>query len=76
MLITFLLVSRQWGKNMYGFVPFPILFTSFRILVMTHQGSVFMQAKPRENNSLSGFTLDVGDNSNESCDAQWISIGR
>lgn len=66
----------QWGKNMYGFVPFPILFTSFRILVMTHQGSVFMQAKPRENNSLSGFTLDVGDNSNESCDAQWISIGR
>lgn len=66
----------QWGKNVYGFVPFPILFTSFRILVMTHQGSTFMQAKPRENNSLSGFTLDVGDNSNESCDAQWISIGR
>lgn len=35
-----------------------------------------MQAKPREENSLSGFTLDVGDNGNGSCDAQWISIGR
>ena len=66
----------QWGKNMYGFVPFPISFTSFRILVMTHQGSVFMQAKPREINSLSGFTLDVDDNSNKACDAQWVSIGR
>lgn len=66
----------QWGRNIYGFVPFPISFTSFQVLVMTHQGASFMQAKPREANSLTGFTLDVGDNSNVSCDAQWISIGR
>lgn len=66
----------QWGSNIHGFVPFPISFTSFQVLVMTHQGASFMQAKPREANSLTGFTLDVGDNSNVSCDAQWISIGR
>ena len=65
----------QWGKNMHGWVPFPISFTNFRVLVMTHQGSLFMSAKPRENNSLSGFTLDVDNNKDASFDAQWIAIG-
>lgn len=65
----------QWGKNMHGWVPFPISFTNFRVLVMTHQGLTFMPAKPRENNSLSGFTLDVDNNKDASFDAQWIAIG-
>ena len=35
-----------------------------------------MKAKVREDNSLTGFTLDVDDNSDIYKDAQWLSIGK
>ena len=34
-----------------------------------------MDSKARESNTLSGFTLDVADNSDQNKDAQWIAIG-
>ena len=65
----------QWGMNIHGWVIFPIPFTKFRRLVTNHQGNVFMDSKARESNTLSGFTLDVADNSDQNKDAQWIAIG-
>lgn len=35
-----------------------------------------MKAKAKEDNSLTGFTLDVADNSNEFQDAQWLAVGK
>ena len=67
--------NRQWGMNIHGWVIFPIPFTKFRRLVTNHQGNVFMDSKARESNTLSGFTLDVADNSDQNKDAQWIAIG-
>lgn len=66
---------EQWGMNIHGWVIFPIPFTKFRRLVTNHQGNVFMDSKARESNTLSGFTLDVADNSDQNKDAQWIAIG-
>jgi hypothetical protein len=74
-LHLFLWVSKQWGMNIHGWVIFPIPFTKFRRLVTNHQGNVFMDSKARESNTLSGFTLDVADNSDQNKDAQWIAIG-
>lgn len=65
----------QWGVNIHGWVTFPITFVKFRRLVTNHQGNVFMDSKARESNTLSGFTLDVADNSDQNKDAQWIAIG-
>lgn len=65
----------QWGMNIHGWVTFPITFVKFRRLVTNHQGNVFMDSKARESNTLSGFTLDVADNSDQNKDAQWIAIG-
>ena len=65
----------QWGMNIHGWVIFPIPFTKFRRLVTNHQGNVFMEYTARESNTLSGFTLDVADNSDQNKDAQWIAIG-
>ena len=65
----------QWGVNIHGWVTFPITFVKFRRLVTNHQGNVFMDSKSRESNTLSGFTLDVADNSDQNKDAQWIAIG-
>ena len=65
----------QWGANIHGWVTFPITFVKFRRLVTNHQGNVFMDSKARESNTLSGFTLDVADNSDQNKDAQWIAIG-
>lgn len=67
--------QKQWGMNIHGWVIFPIPFTKFRRLVTNHQGNVFMDSKARESNTLSGFTLDVADNSDQNKDAQWIAIG-
>lgn len=67
--------QQQWGMNIHGWVIFPIPFTKFRRLVTNHQGNVFMDSKARESNTLSGFTLDVADNSDQNKDAQWIAIG-
>ena len=74
-LLQFHLAIEQWGMNIHGWVIFPIPFTKFRRLVMNHQGNVFMDSKARESNTLSGFTLDVADNSDQNKDAQWIAIG-
>lgn len=71
----FLGAQQQWGVNIHGWVTFPITFVKFRRLVTNHQGNVFMDSKARESNTLSGFTLDVADNSDQNKDAQWIAIG-
>ena len=68
-------IQPQWGMNIHGWVTFPITFVKFRRLVTNHQGNVFMDSKARESNTLSGFTLDVADNSDQNKDAQWIAIG-
>lgn len=34
-----------------------------------------METKFKEYNSLDGFTLDVGENKDISCDSQWVAIG-
>lgn len=65
----------QWGANIHGWVAFPVAFTSFRRLITNHQGVGFMQSKSAEYNSLTGYTLDVDDNSSQQNDAQWIAIG-
>lgn len=71
----------QWGKNSYGWITFPVSFTSTRCIVSTHQGSVFMLSKTNENNSLNGVTLSVYSPSNgkidadNTFDAQWIATG-
>lgn len=67
--------NRQWGANIHGWVAFPVAFTSFRRLITNHQGVDFMQSKSAEYNSLTGYTLDVDDNSSQQNDAQWIAIG-
>ena len=65
----------QWGVNVHGWITFPITYTKFRSIVLTHQGNNFMSVKFREANSLNGFTLDVDDNSSINNDAQWMAIG-
>ena len=66
----------QWGCNIHGWVTFPIRYQSCRRIVLSHQGTVFMDAKCRESNTLNGFTLDVGENKIDTEDAQWIAIGK
>ena len=66
---------EQWGKSLHGWIAFPVSYTSTRIVLLTHQGTQYMDAKTREDNSLTGFTLDVGDNSDKYHDAQWLAVG-
>ena len=79
------LVSRQWGYSLYGYVAFPIQFTSFRQIALLHAGQNFMIAKAVEENSLDGFTLSVKDLTNPNTnnvdadsfyDAHYIAIGK
>lgn len=35
-----------------------------------------MNVKAKEDNSLTGFTLDVDDNSDAFQDAQWLAVGK
>nr|DAZ68621.1 MAG TPA: putative tail fiber protein [Caudoviricetes sp.] len=65
----------QWGNNSHGWVSFPIMFTSYRLIITNHQGTAFYDSKPRENDTLGGFTLDVGSNNDVTMDAYWIAIG-
>ena len=65
----------QWGNSYHGWVSFPIMFTSYRLIVTNHQGTAFYDSKPMESDTLGGFTLDVGSNSVDSMDAYWIAIG-
>ena len=43
---------------------------------MAHAGNNFMNAKAREDNSTAGFTLDVGNNTDNSEDAHWLAVGK
>ena len=65
----------QWGNSSHGWASFPIMFTSYRLIITNHQGTAFYDSKPRESDTLGGFTLDVGNNSDVSMDAYWIAIG-
>ena len=72
---------RQWGSSRYGYVKFPIAFTAFRRVLLTHQGSTFMIVKFAEYTNNNGFTLSVADlnggvNAAESYDAQYLAIGK
>lgn len=71
----------QWGCSSYGYVKFPIAFTAFRLVLLTHQGSSFMIAKATEYADNDGFTLSVTDlnggvNATQNYDAQYLAIGR
>ena len=70
-----LFANRQWGDSTHGWVSFPIMFTSYRLIITNHQGNAFYDSKPRESDTLGGFTLDVGSNNDVSMDAYWIAIG-
>ena len=76
MLYGLLWAFKQWGSHRYGWVAFPVAFAQFRKLVTNHQGVTWMQSQARESGTLTGFTLDVGNNNISDCDAQWIAIGR
>ena len=72
---------KQWGTSSYGYVKFPIAFTAFRRVLLTHQGSSFMIAKATESVDNDGFTLSVTDldggvNITQNYDAQYLAIGR
>lgn len=66
----------QWGSHSHGWVAFPVAFTSFRRIVTNHQGSGFQPTKAVESNTLTGYTLDVGDNKTAGYDAQWFAVGK
>lgn len=65
----------QWGKALHGWVSFPVPYTSDRIVVLSHSGNEYMTTKAKEDASLTGFTLDVADNSTTFQDAQWGTFG-
>lgn len=75
----------QWGYSLYGYVVFPIQFTSFRKIAIFHTGNNFMIAKALEDNSLNGFTISIKDLTEPSnnavdadrfYDADYIAIGK
>ena len=65
----------QWGKSIHGWVTFPVTYRQARVLLTNHQGDSFMRTKAAEFNSLNGFTLNVENDTNQSQDAQWVSLG-
>lgn len=72
----------QWGYSLYGYVAFPIQFTSFRRITLSHAGWTFMMAKASDDSALSGFTLSVKDmehgtvDADNNHDASYIAIGK
>lgn len=70
------LVGIQWGSNSHGWVAFPVAFTSFRRIITNHQGSGFQPTKAVESDTLTGYTLDVGENKTAGYDAQWFAVGK
>lgn len=66
---------RQWGANIHGWVAFPVTFTTYRRIITNHQGVQFMNSRVEEYDSLTGFTLNVENNTSTDNDAQWIAIG-
>lgn len=67
---------EQWGVNRHGIVTLPVSCQSINRIVATHSGINFMDAKVRETNPLIKFTLDVGEDTSEYEDAQWIAVGK
>lgn len=65
----------QWGTSVHGWVSFPIIFNLHRVIITNHQGTAYYNSKPRESDTLAGFTLDVGENNEATMDAYWIAIG-
>lgn len=71
----------EWGYSIHGYAKFPIAFTAFRRVFLTHQGSTFMIAKYAEYYDNNGFTLSVADlnggvDLSEGYDAQYLAIGK
>lgn len=64
---------EQWGYSLRGWVAFPIAYTKCKQIVTTHHGKEYMNVKIG-NNTLDGFSLDVGNNSSGG-DAHWIAVG-
>ena len=67
---------EQWGVNRYGIVTLPVSCQSINRIVSAHSGIKFMDVKVRETNPLIKFTLDVGGNTGDYEDAQWIAVGK
>lgn len=63
-------------------MAFPITFTSFSQLVLSHAGGKFAIAKSSRGNPLDGFTLSVKDlassnvDADSTYDAHYIAIGK
>ena len=72
----------QWGYSLYGHVVFPIPFTSFYQLALSHIGGKFALAKASTLTALDGFTLSVKDSGSSKVDydntfdAHYIAIGK
>lgn len=67
---------EQWGVNIHGIVTLPVSCQSINMIVPAHSGVRFMDAKVRETNALIKFTLDVGEDTADYEDAQWIAVGK
>ena len=67
---------RQWGVNAHGIVTLPVACQSINKIVPAHSGINFIDTKVRETNPLIKFTLDVGGNTGNYEDAQWIAVGK
>jgi hypothetical protein len=77
----FVTIPLQWGGSSYGYVAFPISFTTFRKIMLTHQGAAFMIVKFNESYNNDGFTLSVRDmdggiDIQTGYDSQWFAIGK
>lgn len=69
-------VYQQWGVNGYGIVTLPVACQSINKIVPAHSGINFIDTKVQETNPLIKFTLDVGRNTGNYEDAQWIAVGK
>ena len=67
---------EQWGVNAHGIVTLPVACQSINKIVPAHSGINFIDTKVRETNPLIKFTLDVGGNTGNYEDAQWIAVGK
>lgn len=74
--------SIHTGKAIANGVVFPIPFTSFYQLVLSHIGGKFALAKASSLTALDGFTLSVKDlassqvDADSTYDAHYIAIGK
>ena len=66
-------MPQQWGVNAHGIVTLPVACQSINKIVPAHSGINFIDTKVRETNPLIKFTLDVGGNTGNYEDAQWVN---